>query len=484
MTFNQFLRIIKARWILVLVIMTVVVSATLVVSLLLPKSYTATATVMADVRPDPIAAIASAGSYSGTYLATQVDILKSANVAQRVVRNLRLTENQTMRTRWESATEGKGDLTAWVAETIGRGLEVKPSRESNVIEINYDGADPAFSATLANAFAKAYIDSTVQIKVDPARQYAEFFEDRARLAREKLERARTKLAEAQRDKGIIVTDERLDVENARLNELSTQVSGLRALKAETSSRNVQAGNNPDQLQDVLNNSVVAGLKTDLARSEARLQELSERYGDAHPLVIESRANIAGLRDKIRAETTRVTGSVRINNSVAFSREADAVAAFDAQRERVLKLKDARSQLQVLEREVDSAQRVYDSIQDRLSQTSMESSTSQSGIYLLSAATEPTRSTSPRVFLNTMVALVLGTLLALMVALSVELYDRRVRGPVDILQALDMPVIGTLPQPKTKSGPRSFLGLGKRPALPTNTATVAVASRGTDAFDTV
>jgi len=235
---------------------------------------------------------------------------------------------------------------------------------------------------------------------------------------------------------------------------------------------------------VLNNSVVAGLKTDLARSEARLQELSERYGDAHPLVIESRANIAGLRDKIRAETTRVTGSVRINNSVAFSREADAVAAFDAQRERVLKLKDARSQLQVLEREVDSAQRVYDSIQDRLSQTSMESSTSQSGIYLLSAATEPTRSTSPRVFLNTMVALVLGTLLALMVALSVELYDRRVRGPVDILQALDMPVIGTLPQPKTKSGPRSFLGLGKRPALPTNTATVAVASRGTDAFDTV
>lgn len=481
MTFNQFLRIIKARWVLVLAITALAVLTTLVVSLLLPKSYTASATVMADVRPDPVAAIATAGMYSTTYLATQVDIIKSANVAQRVVRNLRLSENDTMRARWMDATNGKGDLTAWVAETISRGLDVRPSRESNVIEINYDGADPLFSAALANAFAKAYIDSSVQIKVDPARQYAEFFEDRARLAREKLERARAKLAEAQRDKGIIVTDERLDVENARLNELSSQVSALRALKAETSSRNAQASNSPDQLQDVLNNAVVAGLKSDLARAESNLQSLTERYGDAHPSVIEARANISSLRDKVRNETAKVTGSVRINNTVAASREADAVAAFNAQRDRVLKLKDARSELQVLEREVESAQRVYDSIQERLSQTSLESSTSQSGIYLLSAATEPTKSTSPRVFLNTMVALVLGTLLALMVALSIELYDRRVRGPIDILQALDLPVIGTLPQPKLSSGKRALFGRGgKRGELPPPQN--AAPSHGSSAFD--
>ncbi len=481
MTFNQFLRIIKARWALVLTIASTVVIGALVVSLLLPKAYTSTATVMADVRPDPVSAITNASAYAGTYLATQVDIIKSANVAQRVVRDLRLADNDTMRARWTKATDGKGDLTAWVAETIARGLDVRPSRESNVIEINYEGADPAFSSTLANAFAKAYIDSTVQIKVDPARQYAEFFEDRARMAREKLELARAKLTEAQRDKGIIVTEERLDVENARLNELSTQVSGLRALKAETSSRNTQTNSSPDQSTDVLSNVVIANLKADLARSEAHLKELTSRYGDAYPVVIETRASIADMRDKIRAETIRVTGSVRMTNTVATSREADAVAAFNAQRERVLKLKGARAELQVLEREVDSAQRVYDSIQDRLSQTSLESSTSQSGIYMLSAATEPTHSTSPRVLLNTVVALVLGTLLALMIALSVELYDRRVRGPIDILQALDMPVIGTLPRPKIKSGSRSALGLGK---WSTPSSTTAIATRGTDAFDAV
>ncbi len=447
MTFNQFLRIIKARWILVLSIVTVVVLATLGISMLLPKQYSATATVMADIRPDPVSPFPMAGAMSTTYMATQVDIIKSAHVGQRVVRMLRLNENPQMRERWTKATDGAGDLVAWTAELLDKGLSVKPSRESNVIEIVYEGNSPGFAAAMANAYAKSYIDSTVQIKVDPARQYADFFEERAQAAREKLEKARERLASAQREKGIVVTDERLDVETARLVELSSQVNTLRAIRAETNSRRAQANTNPEQLSDVLSNPVVASLKTEQGRMEARLRELNERYGDAHPQVIETRATIDGLRAQIRAETGRVTGAVRGGEAMASQRETEAVTAFEAQRQRLLKLKEARTDLQVMEREVDTAQRIYDSIQERLSQTNLESKTSQSGIYQLSQATEPTSPTSPRVFLNTAVSLVLGTLLALMAALTVELFDRRVRSPLDIPQALEIPVIGVLPAPK-------------------------------------
>ncbi|RZL00358.1 MAG: chain length determinant protein EpsF [Rubrivivax sp.] len=463
MTFNQFLRIIRARWILAIAVLAFSVLATLVISLLLPKSYTASATVMADVRPDPVSALTGGGMMMASgYLATQVDIIKSPNVAQRVVRSLKLTDNPLMRERWERETSGKGDYTAWLASVIGRGLEVKPSRESNVIEIIYEGSEPGFSAALANSFAKAYIDSTVQIRVDPARQYAEFFEERARLAREKLEKAQARLAAAQREKGIVATEERMDVETARLTDLAAQVTGLRALKSETGNRSSQASANPDQMQDVLNNSVVSTMKSDLVRQEGRLQELSERYGDAHPLVQEAQASISILRNRLRAETARVTGSARINNTMANAREAQAVAAFDEQRQRVLKLKDARNELQVMEREVDTAQRIYDSIQARLSQTSLESSASQSGIYLLSTATEPTHSTSPRVFLNVAVSIVLGALLALMTAMTVELFDRRVRSALDIHQALEMPVVGVLPAPSSKASKKLALGLNRKP----------------------
>lgn len=459
MTFNQFLRIIRARWILACTILAVSVIGTLAISLILPKSYSATASVMADVRPDPVSVLATPGAFAMTYLATQVDLIKSPNVSQRVVRALRLTENDEMRQRWIKATGQQGDFTAWLADLIEQGLEVKPSRESSVIQITYEGASPAFAATLANAYAKAYIDSTVQIKIDPARQYADFFEERTRLAREKLEKARSRLAEAQKEKGIIATEERLDVENARLVELSTQVTALRSLRAETGSRSSQSGNNPDQMRDVLNNSLVAGLKADLARQEAHLHEMSQRYGDAYPAVVETKANLATLRDRIQAETRRVTGSARVDDRMAQSRLSDAEAQFEAQRQRVLKLKDARAELSVMEREVDTAQRVYDSIQERLNQTSMESHVSQSGIYMLSSATEPTKPTSPRLILNVAVSIVLGTLLALMTAMGVELFDRRVRGPLDIVQALDLSVIGLLPAPKSKEMKKRVLRLG-------------------------
>lgn len=459
MTFNQFLRIIRARWLLVLSIIVAAVVITIGVSLWLPKQYTASASVMADIRPDPVSPFPMSGMLAGSYMATQVDIIESPHVGQRVVRMMRLNENPEMRERWEKQTGGSGDFAAWIAEILDRGLNVKPSRESNVIEISYTGNSPAFAAALANAYAKAYIESTVQIRVDPARQYTEFFEQRAQAAREKLERARERLAQAQKEKGIVVTDERLDVETARLVELSTQVNALRAIRSETNSRRAQANASPEQLADVLNNPVVASLKTELARQEARYDEMAQRYGDDHPQMIQAKATIDNLRAQVRAETSRVTGSVRGGDKMATQREAEAIEAFEAQRQRLLKLKEARTELQVMEREVDTAQRIYDSIQERMSQTNLESQSSQSGIYQLSRATEPVNPTSPLVLLNAAVALVLGTLLALMVAMTVELFDRRVRGPLDIQQALEIPVVGILPAPKaTRSGRRLFMRL--------------------------
>jgi polysaccharide biosynthesis transport protein len=462
MNFNQFLRIIRARWILAASIVLVSILGTLIVSMVLPKTYTASASVMADIRPDPVAAYVAPSALSLTFLATQLDIIKSPSVSQRVVRAMRLTESPEMRERWAKATDKQGDYEAWLGELIGKGLDVKPSRESTVIEITYEGATPAFATALANAYAKAYLETTVQVKVDPARNYASFFEERGKQARERVEQARSKLTAAQREKGIIVTDERIDGETSRLAELATQVSALKSMSAEALNRSSQAKASPDQTREVLNNAVISSLKADMARQEARLQEMTERYGDAHPLVMETKANIQSLKERVRSETVRVTGSARIDDSVARSREAEAVARYEEQRRKVLALKDARAELQVLEREVDSAQRLYDTIQDRMSQTSLESHTTQSGIYLLSPATEPSSATSPRIVLNVIVAAVLGVLLAIMVVMTFELADRRVRGAFDITNILELPVIGILPPPTAKlSGGNRRVGfLGK------------------------
>jgi polysaccharide biosynthesis transport protein len=447
MTFGQFLSILRARWWVVLLVLALSVGTTLLVSLLLPKQYQATASVVVDFKPDPISAAVFGGVPSPAVMATQVDIIGSERVALRVVRSLKLNENPAIRQQWQEQTGGEGTVEQWLISLFQRSLEIEPSRESSVIRIAYKAADPRFAAGLANAFAQAYIDTTLELRVNPARQYSGFFDQQVKELRDNLEKSQGALSRFQKENGIIATDERLDVENARLNELSSQLVALQAVSAESRSRQAQANSAAgERLQEVLNNPVVGTLKADISRGEARLKELNSRLGDNHPQVIESRANLSELRSRLETETRRVTGSVGITNTINNQREGEVRAALAAQRDKVLRMKAVRDEGAVLLRDLENAQRSYDAVQARLAQTNLESQTTQSNVNILTQAVPPVEPSSPRVLLNTILSVVVGTLLAVGVALALELRDRRIRTVDDVVTALELPVIGILPRP--------------------------------------
>lgn len=453
MTFGQFLSILRARWWVAALVLLLTVGTTVGVSLMLPKQYTATASVVVDFKPDPVSAVMYGGMMSPGFMATQVDIIKSDRVAQRVVSNLKLVDNPQVRQQWLDATDGAGRIEVWLADSFQRNMDVVPSRESSVINVSYRATDPRFAAGLANAFVQAYIETSLQLRVDPARQYSTFFETRSKEARDALEKAQTKVSAFQAAKGIIANDERLDVENARLNELSSQYTVLQALSAESRSRQsaAQSGQG-DRMQEVLNNNIVSQLKADLNRSEARQKELSTRLGDAHPQVEELRANITELRARLDAETRKVTGGVTVSNTINVQRMAEVKASLEAQRIKVLKMKSVRDEGAVLLRDVENAQRSYDAVLQRFTQTNLEGQTTQSNVNLLQQASEPTQPSSPKILLNTLLSVFVGTLLAVGTALLLELRDRRVRSVDDVVAALDLPVLGIMPRPGTRLGP--------------------------------
>lgn len=443
MSFSDFLRVLRARWVLAACIFVSLTVAALVGSLLWPKKYTASAVLMIDLKVDPVAGTSAIGVMpSAAFLATQVDIVESQHVAQRVVANLKLADDATLRNTWEKQSD-RGDFPSWLVETVLKNLKVEAARESNIIEINYSHGDPKVAQAMANSFAKAYIDSTVLFKTSPARQYSDFFEERATLARQKLEKAQLRLSEAQRTKGILVTDEKLDAETVKFNDLSSQLTTLRGLVADSSSRNQQAARAGDISPDAMASMLVNSLRTELSRQQAKLDESLERYGDKHPVVIEIRANIASTQDKLRQETARVGRSLGASDQINQARLASIQSTFEAQRDKLLKLKEDRNELLVIEREVTAAQRVYDAIQARQSQMSLEGSNNQNNVVVLSTATEPVKPSSPRVGINTVIGAVLGLVIAAFVTTLVELADRTVRGTSDVVNLLQTPVIGYL-----------------------------------------
>lgn len=450
MTFRQFLSILLARKTLFAAVLLGVLVPAVALSFLLPKRYTAVASVVVDVKPDPLSAIAYQSLMTPGVIATQIDILQSDRVARRVVRMLKLTEVPQIREQWNDAQNGEGDIESWLVERLQKDLDVKPGRESSVINVSYQAPDPRFAAALANAFVQAFIETSVELRVDPAKQYSNFFDQRAKEAREALEKAQARLSAFQNEHGLVMTDERLDIENQRLNELSSQLVLIQSLSAEASSRLSQANaGSGDKLQEVSSHPVVASLRADLSRSEARLQEISARLGDKNPQVVELQANIAELRQRLDAEVKRLTAGVTVTSNISRQREAQLRADLDAQRAKVLKLKQVRDEGAVITRDIENAQRNYDNIMQRQSVTSIESQATSSNASLLTSASAPIEASFPKIPLNIALAIFVGGLLGIGVVMAAELRDRRVREAEDVRELLGLPLIGVLPGPKSK-----------------------------------
>jgi len=438
MNLTHFLAVVRARWIPALVVFLVVLTATIAYVTLATRFYTATASILVDSKPDPVSAMLTGGATSPSVINTQMEIIRSDRVAQRVVQNLKLADVADLKAAWERTGKSGGTLIEWLGGFVQAGLDVKvASPGSTVINITYKSADPRFAATVANGYVQAYLETSIELRVDPAKQYSGFFTDQQKAARDALEAAQNKLSAFQKDKQSLVA-----IQQARVD---------------ATARLGQTGN-ASQMSDVLGNGTVSGLKSELSSAELKLQELSARYGDRNPQVQDARAAVAELKNKVARATSDVTGAVGIDARISRQRESELQAAIDAQRTKVLGLKETRDQAAVLQRDVDNAQRAYDMVFARVNQTNLESQNRQSNATVISQASVPTEPSSPKVVANLLMGIVGAFGLALGTALLIEQFDKRVRTTADAIAFLGLPVIGIMPSPSMNRRLRGQMAL--------------------------
>ncbi|MFO1338067.1 MAG: chain length determinant protein EpsF [Burkholderiaceae bacterium] len=447
MNLSNLIAVLRARWLPAVIVFVLVLGCAVVYTATAPRMYTATATLVIDIKPDPVSSMLYGGAASPAMMNTQVEVIRSDRVALRVAQNLKLTEVPEIRKLWEKSSKGDGTIENWLVEFMQRNLDVQVARAgSNVVNVAYRGTDPQFVATLANAFVQAYLETAVELRVDPAREYSGFFGKQVDEARAALEAAQQKLSKFQQAQGIIATDERFDVEMSRLNMLSQQLVSMQALSSESSSRSAQVATHAENLAEVINNPLVAALKTDVNKAEARVQELNARYGDKHPQVVEARATLAELRTRLAAETRNVTGSVSVSARIDRAREGQVRASLEEQRAKVLRMKEVRDQGSVLARDVENAKSAYDLLLGRFNQTNLESQNRQNNAAMLAKATPPGAPSSPKVAALLMIGLMFGLACGVGAAFLLEQLDKRIRVPADAVTALGLPVIGIMPTP--------------------------------------
>lgn len=462
MNFYQFFNILWSRKGIVLSLLAMTVITALAVSLLLPKQYVATTSIVAEQRSiDPVTGLALPVQLLPTYVATQVDVIASHNVARKVVENLKLGDDPKMQEDFVKS-KNTGDIRDWIADSLLKGLEITPAHESNLIKIDFTSTDPRLAAAIANAFAGSYIQTSIELHTQPAKLSADWFDAQMVSLRQRLEHAQSVLSTYEQQHGIVATDERLDLESSRLSELSRQLVESQAQTNELQSRKdlltatVKQGGPSESLQEVLNNPLIQSLKSELARAEAKFAELSKRLDVNHPLYQQAKAEVNSLQQQTQAEIKRVLSNISSGLASSGQRDKIVANALAEQKNKVLELKKQHDDIAVFKREVENAQRVYDAAMQRAVQSRMESEMSQTNIAVLNPALPPQKPAKPNTRLNLILSVFLGGMLGVGAALLMELTDRRVRSAFDISELLAIPVFAVVSANPSK--PRRMAGL--------------------------
>jgi uncharacterized protein involved in exopolysaccharide biosynthesis len=438
---------------------------------------------------NPFADVRGASVWTGdTYIATQMDIMRSISVAQKVVD--RLTQNErnhliaslkaestiidkligailgSIRSLFSSdekrVSEGKASSKTqssealqvrspynWVARAIGNHLTVEPMFGSRIVNISYASTNPKIAALMANKFAEAYLIANLQMIIDPAQKTKVWFDEQLKSLRTNLQNAQSKLTAFQQKEGIIATDERIDTENKRLEVLSRNLIG-----AQTELRN--AVTEQQQLKEIMrkgaslmtfpkvfNNPVIRNIKGDIRALEAKHVEMSSRLGKNHPQYKRLLQELSATRGRLDIEVKVITGGIYNDADLARDRTRDLSKALETQKRLVLDLKYEYDRIAVFAREVESAQKTYNAALEQLNLTSMRSMVDQTNVSIVDPASIPRQHTSPQVMTNFVIGGFGGLLLAIGITIFMEMVTRKVHSREDFMTEVRVPLLGHL-----------------------------------------
>jgi capsular exopolysaccharide synthesis family protein len=437
-------RPLRKRKLTIIIVTLLVITSALAAALLSPPVYFSAALIQVNqdsVRVLPYSDIADSGSgvYYEVYMATQDQILRSPNLMSRVAARLR-------------GTPADGPLAQEIGQ-LGSRLQVKRVPNSQLFQVGYRAPSPHTAAAVANMFAEEYVTQHLesrQAKREMARDSLEM--ELKDLQRRLHVSERGLLSYAQSRDILNVGTEQASLVQKRLSVLDQQVSDAEAeeLTAQTrldTLKNVNLENFPDNLATPL----IETLSSRLLQAEQDLNGLLKDFGDNWPAVIAKRNEMALIRDQLAREKKRALAGVleqaQLQLKAAQRKLAGANAALAQQKELVSSFNNALIQYRTLEREVQSNQRLYESVLERVSQTSVQKNLEFGNIQILEPATPNDRAVGPTMWQNAAWATALGLTLGIGAAFLRDAWDSSLSTLDDAVELTRLPGLGIVPASK-------------------------------------
>lgn len=466
----------RNRW-LILTVLTLALIAGVISILLTTPTYRATTTVQIeqqsakvlgteDLEPVPSAQEAE------RFLQTQVDIIKSRALAERVVQEMRLGGNpQFLAAQGAKPLDpDKDDPQARRNQALGLlndNLTVTLPRNSRIVSIAVDSRDPALAAQVANSYASNFITSNLQRRFDTTSYSREFLQQQLAQTKAKLEESERALIGYSRSAGLIDASSGAagtaaetgprSLTTANLVQVNQAYSAAQSERVARQQRWSQAQATPLlSLPEVLGNPTIQQLTQHRAEAEALYNQELQRRKEDHPSVVQARASIAELDRQITTLATSIRNSIRDQYQVALRQERALAGNVGQLKGQTLSEQDRGVRYNILKREVDTNRELYDGLLQRFKEVGAQAGITNNNISIIDKAEVPGGPISPRPMINLALAGLGGLAVAFMLVFARERFDDVMRAPSDVEDKLRLPLLGVVPLAEKGADVRALL----------------------------
>jgi succinoglycan biosynthesis transport protein ExoP len=424
----QVLAIVAAHRKLSIFIALAAILVTFVVVKLMPKSYTAQATVLVNYEANDPSRQVPAELFA-SYMLTQIELIQSREVLLAVVDKLGLTHDPEF---VPAVVSGVATPTDWAEKNLRSSLSIEQGKGIELLYVSATSKDRNKAAVIANAVIDAYQARERDRSRDPGSGRAFEYSQQLSELEAKVKVAEQNMAEFRQRTGMIDVSAQNDVETQSLASLEQQL-----LLAQTQLRQAESKNNGDQAvsSNVLTSQLIQNLKNQLATLQSQLAQMSATLGPQHPKVLELQSQIAATKRSLSQEVQTFSSGSSADVASARGLVEKMQHALDTQRAKLVGVRQIQDEGQKLQLELQSAQTVYKRALDGYDQIIFASAS------VVSRAKPPIESSKPNKVLLLTIGSLLGVLLGVIGPLAYEiLVNRRLRCRDDVERDFGIPVL--------------------------------------------
>lgn len=442
------------------------------VTLLMPRKYTAVSVV--EIARESNQAVGVEGAEREAdrgdqeFYQTQYGLLRSQTLAERVAAKLRAADNPALFRAFDPALadrlfpEGRPQrpTAEQRAERLRAGgflllkqLRINPVRLSRLVTISVEGRDPQFVARVANEWGESFIATTLERRFEANSYARRFLEDRLEQLRQRLEASEKALVAYAANQRIINLPGSQQTGNAAGAERSILGESLLALngelsqatadrvKAEARLKGAAGGASPEALA----NSAISSLRQRRAELQADYQRLLVQFEPGYPPARALQAQIEQIDRSLSREEARISTTIRGSFDEAVVRERELQARVQTIQSDLLDQRRRSIQYNFYQRDLDTNRQLYDALLQRYKEIGVAGGIGTNNVSIVDPADVPVSPSSPRLWLNLLLAFVGGSFAAAALTLALEQTDETISDPADVTRVLSLPLLGAIPK---------------------------------------